>query len=280
MRLQSISEYANRQTEFRLKQFLEQRRRAAESIDAMEAIHDLRVSIRRLQQALRTFRGLLAPAKKIRKRLRKLMALCAAVRNCDVALGVLKQAGAATNGRNTKLGVERQEAELALQERLTDRRRWKKRKWVKLLCSQPQKHADWHLEQSIEDNLARVLPMLAHDFFAAGRIAAKMGNLEALHRFRLRAKRFRYTLELFRTCYGDDIKECLQQLRELQEYLGEINDCVTTIAMLNGDGDAAEAIRRLLLEREAKFKRHWRRYTTRREKTWKEWLSRPRVVIK
>jgi CHAD domain-containing protein len=273
----NISEYACEQTSSYLKQFLAQRRRAAESIHDEESIHDLRVSIRRLQQCLRTFRDLWAaePAKKIRKRLRKLMALCAAVRNCDVALGVLREAGVESGERKRKLLAIRKGAELALGEHLRDRRRWKKKKWIKHLLLDPQQDTQWFLQQHIQNSLIRILPGLAGDFFAAGGIAAKQANLESLHQFRLHAKRFRYTLELFRPFYGNEIKDCLQQLRELQDHLGEVNDCVTAVSLLAGDREAATAIQRLLLQRDAKFRRYWRQFSVRRETAWRDWLSRP-----
>jgi CHAD domain-containing protein len=52
-----------------------------------DAVHDLRVSIRRFSQAVRVFSRLLpeAPARKIRKRLRAIMKLAGEVRNLDIA---------------------------------------------------------------------------------------------------------------------------------------------------------------------------------------------------
>jgi CHAD domain-containing protein len=281
MKSPRIPQYARLRMASRLKRFLLYRSRAERSIHDAEAIHDLRVSIRRLQQSARTFRGLLAPApaRKMRKRLRKLMALCAAVRNCDVALTVLQQAGAESDQRKAELMSLRHEAELALEERLQDRRRWQKRKWLQTLRMETQSDAEWAVDQKIEDNLARILPALADGFFATGRIAAEKDDLESLHQFRLHAKRFRYTLELFRSFYGDQIKDCLQRLRELQDHLGGINDCVTTVSLLNDDHDTATAVHGLLREREARFKSYWRQYTARRQQAWKHWLSRPKAVV-
>lgn len=280
MKPRTVSEYAGLQIKFRLKQFLAQQRRARKSTHDAEAVHDLRVSIRRLQQTLRTFRGLLAPApaKKMLRRLRKLMALCAAVRDCDVALAVLQQAGVASDEWKAKLAAKRRQAEFALGERLEDRRRWRKRKWLDSLRFKDQKHSEWRSEQSLAVNLTRVLPKLADDFFAAGRLAAKQTDIEYLHEFRLRAKRFRYTLELFQTYYGRDIKDCLRRLRKLQDYLGDINDCAVTMVMLRGDGDAGMAVQRLLDQRLAQFGRHWRLYSSRLQGMWRDWLSHPRAL--
>lgn len=95
MKPDPISKYAVKETKLRLKRFSKNLRRAAKHPDDPEAIHDLRVSVRRVVQAFKTFRDLLdpTPVKKLRRRLHKLMDLCAAVRNCDVALVLLDQVG-------------------------------------------------------------------------------------------------------------------------------------------------------------------------------------------
>ena len=60
-----------------------------------DAVHDLRVSIRRLRECLRTFKQLY-PAKgrkKVRRELRKLMKSAERVRSDDIALRLLEKAG-------------------------------------------------------------------------------------------------------------------------------------------------------------------------------------------
>jgi len=69
-------------------------RQAAIRADA-DTVHDLRVSIRRLRECLRTFAGLYpaAPRKKVRKELRKLMKCAEQVRSADIAIALLGSAG-------------------------------------------------------------------------------------------------------------------------------------------------------------------------------------------
>src|SRR5256885_10621213 len=95
MKLDPISKYAVKESKVRLKRFSQNLRHAAKHPDDPEAIHDLRVSIRRVVQSFKTFRELLdrATVKKLRRRLHKLMELCADVRNCDIALALLDQVG-------------------------------------------------------------------------------------------------------------------------------------------------------------------------------------------
>jgi CHAD domain-containing protein len=43
----------------------------------------------------------------------------------------------------------------------------------------------------------------------------------------------RYTLELFRACYGPGLETRLSELRDLQQLLGEVNDHAATSRMLS-----------------------------------------------
>jgi len=60
---------------------------AAAGFDA-DMVHDIRVAIRRANQALRVFVGLVprGPAKKLRRRLKRVLDAASSVRDCDIAL--------------------------------------------------------------------------------------------------------------------------------------------------------------------------------------------------
>ena len=91
----------------------------------------------------------------------------------------------------------------------------------------------WSVKKNAAQNAARELPALVEEVFRAARKVARPDSpKKPLHQFRLVVKRFRYTLELFRPCYGPALKRRLDALRALQDFLGEINDCETTLAML------------------------------------------------
>jgi len=80
-----------------------------------EAVHKLRVSIRRLQQALRLFGQYFdeANVRKLRKQLRELMRAAAEVRNRDVAGALLAKLGASPQLQE-RLEAERREWMLEL----------------------------------------------------------------------------------------------------------------------------------------------------------------------
>jgi CHAD domain-containing protein len=96
----------------------------------------------------------------------------------------------------------------------------------------------WDGARSAEENASQRLPVLAREYFRAGRaLFAAKPAVGAFHKFRLETKRFRYTLELFQPCYGPGLEERLKLLRDIQDLLGEINDCATTQRLLRAHSD-------------------------------------------
>ena len=89
-----MRQYVQEQTAARLGRFAYQVGRSSQLLEA-EAIHDLRVSIRRFSQCLRAFRQFFprGKRKKIRRYLRSLMGLAGAVRNQDIAMELVARAG-------------------------------------------------------------------------------------------------------------------------------------------------------------------------------------------
>ncbi|MEO8050689.1 MAG: CHAD domain-containing protein [Acidobacteriota bacterium] len=277
MKINPISKYAGGETKLRLKRFTKDLRHAAKHSEDPEAIHDLRVSIRRVAQALRTFRDLLDPysVEKLRRRLHQVMDLCAAVRNCDIALTLLDQAGIKGSASALRLQNTRSAAVKKLYRRLKKERQ--KRRAAPDLRSHP-KEEDWKPNQSLEANLCRVLPTLVEEFFASGRAAISThASDQTLHQFRLRAKRFRYTLELFERFYGSEMERGSEILKHLQDRLGAINDCATTIEMLGADRGAAAAVGKLLRKRRAALHAYaLGRFAAKELDWWKRWLALPR----
>ncbi len=119
-----MREFAHQQTLILLRRFGLQVTRAARTGDP-EAIHHLRVSIRRLSRCLRVFAQFYPGRgwKKFRRRLKELMDACARVRDRDVALGVLANSGfPATSIVVRRLNRDRA---AALVELMAVLRRWK-----------------------------------------------------------------------------------------------------------------------------------------------------------
>lgn len=82
-------------------------------------------------------------------------------------------------------------------------------------------------------NARRQLPRIVVEFFVQVRASLSAHPPpEQLHALRLSTKRVRYTLELFRACYGPALDARIESLRKLQQVLGEINDCVAARRLL------------------------------------------------
>jgi len=265
-----ITNYARHETRVCLGHFKANLRHAAKHPEDPDAIHDLRVAIRRLTQCFRIFRDLLdpSPVKKLRRRLHKIMEHCGAVRNCDIALELLAQCGLPESPSVPKLRKEREDAAQKLHRNLKKERR---RHHRAVGAAARPAHRGWQI--------ATRLPALAEDFFETGSAAVAPGSsYQTLHRFRLHAKRFRYTLERFEPFYGSEMATGAKALKGLQDRLGAINDCVTTIDLLAADPGAVAAIQKRLDQRTRAFQSYWRsRFPPQKRAWWRHWLTEPRA---
>ncbi len=124
---------------------------------------------------------------------------------------------------------------------------------------------DWDAALSAGENARANLPGLTHEFFAAGRaLLAGAAAPADLHNFRLAAKRFRYTLELFRPVYGPGLEQKLDAVRRIQSLLGKRQDCEVLAGRLRLPAQSAEPLRAALekterqaLKLEQEFRAYW-----------------------
>ena len=234
-----------------LKELTSSLRKVDKHPSEVEAIHRLRVSIRRFKQVLRVFEDEFEHVRRMRRSLRGIMDLCGEVRNWDIALEVLAAAGIP--------------ARPGLEKRLKRHRTRTARDLAKLLKhSNLRKHTrqwrQWLEAREGNHPPPDLITPLARGFHSAGNAAAKAGAPYAqMHRFRLLVKRYRYTLEILAP-----VEARLEVLRVLQDHLGAINDCVTTSELI-GDikmpiGELRKiraALNRLLEKRSAEFRAYW-----------------------
>lgn len=121
-----MKKYAQSRIAALLSKLSSEARRTAASPDA-DAVHDLRVTIRRLSRGLKAFSQFFPGKswKRIRRELSGLMSCAADVRDRDVALELLQKAGVAQNARvAAALTNDRAAAAQTLQDALDD---WRKR---------------------------------------------------------------------------------------------------------------------------------------------------------
>jgi len=126
---------------------------------------------------------------------------------------------------------------------------------------------NWNESASPALNARRVLPGLVQAYFEEGRaLMGSKATAEQLHSFRLATKRVRYTLEVFRPCYGPGLDTRLAGLRQIQQYLGEINDCAATGRLLGEHLTRRSPVRARLagflraraVQKIARFNAYWR----------------------
>ena len=106
----------------------------------------------------------------------------------------------------------------------------------------------WEERAGAAVNARRELPHLAASYFARVRaLLAYDPSAPKLHRLRLVTKRLRYTLELFRPCYGPGLDTRLAALRRIQQSLGEVNDSTAAGRLVSKSMSAASPQRARIL---------------------------------
>lgn len=232
-----------------------------------DVVHKLRVAARRLNSALTAFadhfpsRGV----SKVRKQAKRLRNGAGGVRDHDIAVTLAAEIGLELSEKaGSRIERKRDRASAGLRRRLA-RLRGKSpgAEWAQALRLTGRGRGDT-AGPTAASYAAALLPSMANEFFELGHeAAAPAATIDSLHAFRIRGKRFRYTLEIFSPCYADGLQDSLQLLRGVQDILGLINDCETAGKIL------AKAVRRsqrreveaLLSQRQdalvENFRSHW-----------------------
>ena len=125
--------------------------------------------------------------------------------------------------------------------------------------------------------IARVLlPKLLEKYFKAGRKAADgKQSPRKLHGFRFATKQFRYSLELFRSCYGASLDRKLAALGELQSALGKLSDYESVRTVLAGDKALEARIERASKKKLKEFQEKWVAFDADgQQKLWKRYLQK------
>lgn len=210
----------------RVARFNQMRQAAARRLDK-ETVHQLRVSIRRLQAVLR-----LMDQAENRRALRPLMQLAGAVRNCDIALELVRAARLAPgHSAYPQLRADRRKHALALKQAV-------------LGFALP----------ALQETPLAPSPRVLKDFLRAGRQAMSQAKEERLHALRLAGKRLRYTVELL----DPSALARLRELKRLQDELGAINDCATARSLVE-DATFHEWLAQEQARHIAGFHDYWRR---------------------
>jgi CHAD domain-containing protein len=199
-----------------------------------EAVHDIRVALRRLQAAMRMFRACYPPRKlrRYRLRLRKLLRALGAVRDEDILIDALsnhgKAAPEAVNKTLARLVAERrtvQQQERVKSLLLLDKLRranFAENLLTFVKGARGFKRAD--LQGPFTTEAAGIAQKALAVWDERRKQVQGRDDLESLHQMRIAVKRLRYTLELSRLANGDLYPGCLGRLTEMQQVLGDLHD--------------------------------------------------------
>ena len=190
-------------------------------IDNLEFVHQLRVSTRRATAALKLFSKLVPNRERnwFERTLRELRQSAGVARDLDVlSLQLTEQAPA----QDSLLRMIR-EQRIAVQPVLLKACRRLKNKYAKRVeqlnksiaqDQDKQRFGPW-AERRLQKPLRRMFESSARD----------EDDLPALHAFRVRVKKLRYSMELLAPAFPDSFRSRLYpQVVELQEWLGKIHD--------------------------------------------------------
>jgi CHAD domain-containing protein len=225
-------------------------------IDAPDAVHKMRVAVRRLRSALATYRRLLdrSVTDPLRDELRWLGHVLGPVRDSEVTREHLREEVAAqprsvvigpiARRVDTTLRAEHREAHRrALTELRSDR-------YLRLLdavdavaagSALKGKRADRSGQKQLPREVRRSFARFAGYVDQAEAAASAEETDRLLHEVRKAAKRVRYAAESVRPVVGSDAADLAKAMEELQDTLGEHQDSVVVRELLRRLGAEAEA---------------------------------------
>jgi CHAD domain-containing protein len=197
--------------------------------DDTEHVHQLRVASRRLMAALQLFEKFL-PRRKSERLQRELNALrksAGTARDCDVFAQRLQSGNhQSTAGLVEHLRQVRCDAQQALLQHYEacDRGESLERRATKVLEGMRPGPQDLDPSSTPVGTWSpKRLKSAVRQFFADSKVDGK--HLDRLHQFRIRAKQFRYCLELLRPYLpAERYQEAYAGIKNLTQRLGEIND--------------------------------------------------------
>ena len=118
--------------------------------------------------------------------------------------------------------------------------------------------SSWKPAEPAVEDARRVLPEIVRAYFAAGRKLSDKSGPKPLHRFRLKTKRLRYTLEVFEGIYGHGLKRRSASLKTIQTSLGEANDCA--VLLKQSGAELPEKVRTWLADRSGQSRQEFLNY--------------------
>jgi CHAD domain-containing protein len=210
----------------------------------IDGVHDMRVATRRLRGALRDFDEMIdcPKIKRVRKGLRELADELGEVRDHDVAIIALEKLMDDAESQPVREGITAM---------IDERRAMREEEYLdllKVISVTSIEDLQQKFASAVEAALGQRGLFQPSSLSDAGReiIAARIEELiglsaniyepfndKALHRLRIAAKRLRYAIELFGTCWNGAVDDFAEDVARLQSALGEVHDADVWIASLS-----------------------------------------------
>ncbi len=257
----------------------------------VEAVHDMRVSCRRLRAVVRALPG--APprqAEHFESELRWLGQTLGAVRDMDVQIALVERYCASVpedqrlglGGFRAHLDGERQQRRAVILRALDSKRYFRLLIQLERFSLATPRHPSRRPE--VREPIARAggaaIERAFRRLYKRGQKIGSAPRPEDLHELRMRAKRLRYILEFLRDITGKPGRRLVRQLISLQDLLGAHQDSVVSAEVVyqyvstRGDelkpgpllalGNFMGSQRQLAEEARARFHREWRRFSRKR----------------
>jgi CHAD domain-containing protein len=214
----------------------------------VEELHDMRVATRRMRTAFYIFGPAFDP-KTMKRHLKGL-------RNIGRALGQVRDMDVILENAFTYQKRMKEKVQAGLEPLLQD---WKetidrqRTKLIKHLQSEAYQNfkQNFNIFLQVSDNIktdgnqndgtnSRVrdtVPVLVYSRYAAVRSYESIlltASVAQLHALRIEFKQFRYTLEYFREILGEGAYQAIEELKQLQDHLGELHDADVACQLVRG----------------------------------------------
>jgi adenylate cyclase len=214
--------------------------RGALSSPDPEYLHQLRVGLRRLRSALRSFRPVLPrkKSKRVRRALRELSPTLGAARDWDVLTQRLSAARAPdeTIARAQKKRAKARKKALGAMA---------SKDFARLLADARQLEVEDDDGRSPQAFAAASLSRAQRKLIKETN-AVNWRDAKRRHAVRIRVKRLRYACEFFAPAFpGKQARDYLAAMKELQEILGALNDIAVGRRLIGFDADEAALVGRL-----------------------------------
>lgn len=78
--------------------------------------------------------------------------------------------------------------------------------------------------ESVTWNARKIIDVRLNEMLSFGQYAGDPTKIEEIHNLRIAAKRLRYTLEMFRFAFPKELKDLIDEVKEIQEHIGNMRD--------------------------------------------------------